>query len=305
MVTRTLDTQVRREKIPVSLEAAQHLDVFCVALAVMKTGQSSLQTDSILAGLGALVDLITGQGNAGIQSNWYGRFSPSPSGNGGTLFLEDLVIRQQVIVCRDYRGSFYGGIWSRNVSEKNVDGLLFDVFSSAGGYRFEVTDGVQVQSCSLGKELPGLTWAQPPALEEVLPDELRGRRQVGASAPGSILGASGQAKPLLQEPASPPTVELRLPVLLLIRQSDGYIFALQGRLDIGRGKENNLVLEDNEISRNHAVIEPTPAGWQIRDLNSTNGTWLNGVRITSPVLLTAGDMLEIGRIKLRLQTFSS
>jgi len=92
---------------------------------------------------------------------------------------------------------------------------------------------------------------------------------------------------------------------LLIRQKDGHIFALRDRLSIGRGKENNLVLQDNGISRKHAVIEPTSAGWLIRDLNSTNGTWLNGVRITNAVILKAGDRLEFGKTFLRLELSAS
>ena len=111
-----------------------------------------------------------------------------------------------------------------------------------------------------------------------------------------------QPQPVVEVP--PPVEEkkeYRLPLLLLIRQKDGHIFALRDRLTIGRGKENNLVLEDNEISRKHTVIEPTSAGWLVRDLNSANGTWLNGARITNAVILKAGDRLELGKTVLRLE----
>jgi hypothetical protein len=305
MVTQILDTQIRREKIPISMETAHRLDIFCVAVSVMKGNQGDPQVDSLREGLVALSELFLNQGSGSLQTKWLARFHPSRFGGGGTLSLEDFVLKQQLTVCRDYHEAFYSGTWSHAINEQTIEGLLFNVIQSRDGYYFEVTDGSAVHTCYIGADLPGLVWAQPVEIEEILPDDLLASRR---SKPTHITMLSDskptQTIPLPVVEAPPPVQEKKeyhLPLLLLIRQKDGHIFALRDRLTIGRGKENKLTLEDNEISRKHAVIEPTSAGWLLKDLNSTNGTWLNGVRITNAVILKAGDRLEFGKTVLRLE----
>jgi hypothetical protein len=309
MVTKILDTQIRREKIPISMETAHRLDIFCVAISVMKSDQVAPQVESLREGLIALGELFLKQGSGSLQSKWLARFHPSRFGSGGTLSLEDFVLKQQLTVCRDYHEAFYSGTWSHAINEQTIEGLLFNVIQSRDGYSFEVTNGGVAHSCYLGNDMPGVTWAQPVEIEEILPDDLMASQR---SKPINItmLPENKQSQALPQPVVETPTPaqekkEYRLPLLLLIRQKDGHIFALRDRLTIGRGKENKLVLEDNEISRKHAVIEPTSAGWLIKDLNSTNGTWLNGVRITNAVILKAGDRLEFGKTILRLELSAS
>lgn len=55
-----------------------------------------------------------------------------------------------------------------------------------------------------------------------------------------------------------------------------------------------IVLEDNLASRQHCAIERTPAGYQLRDLASRNGTRLNGSPVTQPTPLHTGDLIKIG-----------
>jgi len=62
---------------------------------------------------------------------------------------------------------------------------------------------------------------------------------------------------------------------------------------IGRGADSNLVIQDRQVSRYHAVIRQTPEGYVIEDLGSKNGTHLNGARIPGPVLLQDGDVIQI------------
>ncbi len=64
---------------------------------------------------------------------------------------------------------------------------------------------------------------------------------------------------------------------------------------IGRGSTCDLILVDEKASRNHAVIETAAGGFQIRDLNSSNGTWLNGQRLTTPEPLFFGDRIQVGQ----------
>ncbi|HEX3123839.1 MAG TPA: FHA domain-containing protein [Rhodanobacteraceae bacterium] len=64
----------------------------------------------------------------------------------------------------------------------------------------------------------------------------------------------------------------------------GKIVPLRGRLVIGRGSDCDLVLDEPEMSRRHAVIENSGDGMYLRDLGSANGTFVNGVQVRDAVL---------------------
>ncbi|MCJ7678106.1 MAG: FHA domain-containing protein [Anaerolineales bacterium] len=63
---------------------------------------------------------------------------------------------------------------------------------------------------------------------------------------------------------------------------------------MGRDVTNDVVLGDAEISRQHARLTRTPAGFVLEDLGSTNGTFVNGDRLAAPRVLNAGDLLGLG-----------
>ena len=69
---------------------------------------------------------------------------------------------------------------------------------------------------------------------------------------------------------------------------------------IGRALDNDIVIHDVLASRRHAFVTPTPAGPEIRDANSSNGTFVNGVRVTSAAL-SEGDVVTIGNVDLVLR----
>jgi ABC transport system ATP-binding/permease protein len=71
----------------------------------------------------------------------------------------------------------------------------------------------------------------------------------------------------------------------------------QGSATIGRAKSNNIVVEDALASRVHAMLASTPAGLEIRDNDSSNGTFVNGTLITS-AKLRDGDVVTIGNTDL-------
>ena len=64
----------------------------------------------------------------------------------------------------------------------------------------------------------------------------------------------------------------------------GKIIPIRGRLVIGRGSECDLILDEQEMSRRHAVIENFGDGIYLRDLGSANGTFVNGVQVRDAVL---------------------
>jgi hypothetical protein len=67
-----------------------------------------------------------------------------------------------------------------------------------------------------------------------------------------------------------------------------------GPVTIGRDLSNTVSLTDEDVSTNHAVIAVVADGLRIRDLRSTNGTFVNGARVTSESPLADGDLVRIG-----------
>src|SRR5438552_5419023 len=65
---------------------------------------------------------------------------------------------------------------------------------------------------------------------------------------------------------------------------------------IGRGAENDVVLNDAGVSRTHARIERQGAAWMLLDNGSANGTELNGAVIQKPIALRAGDRIGVGPV---------
>lgn len=68
------------------------------------------------------------------------------------------------------------------------------------------------------------------------------------------------------------------------------------RVTIGRGAENDVVLDDAGVSRTHARIERQVAGWMLLDNGSANGTELNGATLGKPSQLRAGDRIGVGPV---------
>jgi S1-C subfamily serine protease len=68
---------------------------------------------------------------------------------------------------------------------------------------------------------------------------------------------------------------------------------------IGRDDDCGLTLDDERISRQHARIETLETGGMvIRDLGATNGTYVNGTKITEPVVLEGGETIRVGRVEM-------
>ncbi len=68
----------------------------------------------------------------------------------------------------------------------------------------------------------------------------------------------------------------------------------QGKLSIGRGSENDIQLEDNMVSKFHARVYEQDGQFYIDDLNSGNGTWVNGKKIRELHPLREGDEIRVG-----------
>jgi pSer/pThr/pTyr-binding forkhead associated (FHA) protein len=68
----------------------------------------------------------------------------------------------------------------------------------------------------------------------------------------------------------------------------------QTEIIIGRHLHCDLVVMDEALSAQHARISHHHAQWWLEDLNSTNGTFLNDVKLTTPAVIIAGDQFKCG-----------
>ena len=75
---------------------------------------------------------------------------------------------------------------------------------------------------------------------------------------------------------------------------DGQRHRLEGSTRIGRRPDNDIVLDDDEVSRYHAVVIDTGGSFVISDLRSTNGVQVGGRRIRGSATLADGDHIRIG-----------
>ncbi len=70
---------------------------------------------------------------------------------------------------------------------------------------------------------------------------------------------------------------------------------------IGRSRQADVVLNDPNISRQHAEIRPRGGSWVLTDLGSTNGSCINGRRIDQPEVIKPGDEIEVGTSVMRFE----
>lgn len=80
----------------------------------------------------------------------------------------------------------------------------------------------------------------------------------------------------------------------------GHAFMLDIHSTIGRKGTNFVVIDDPLVSESHAMIQFVDDQWVIRDLGSTNKTYLNNLQIVNPVVLSHNDVITIGRTRLRM-----
>ncbi len=104
--------------------------------------------------------------------------------------------------------------------------------------------------------------------------------------------------------AQPLTRELgRLVVLASPALTEGDVVSLDAHpLTVGRAGNNDVPLPEDEFaSGRHARFEPRRDGVYVEDIGSTNGTFVNGIRLTRDRRLTPGDVVRVGETDLRFE----
>jgi predicted component of type VI protein secretion system len=81
----------------------------------------------------------------------------------------------------------------------------------------------------------------------------------------------------------------------------GTVFPLQLVTSIGRLASNTITISDTYASSQHALLSWKEEQWWLEDQGSRNGTLLNDTPITGPTVVSAGDVIGIGRTQLKLE----
>jgi predicted component of type VI protein secretion system len=106
---------------------------------------------------------------------------------------------------------------------------------------------------------------------------------------------------LYMEKMVAPSTRVRLYAQVRAMDPTGAIGAAQdvgaGKFVIGRGLDADLVLPDDQASRHHVAIKQVGADYVVEDLGSTNGCFVNGVRVVR-CPLQPGDQIQLGGSKL-------
>jgi len=151
----------------------------------------------------------------------------------------------------------------------------------------------------------GILWAFVFAVVYALRSDLFGQKvrklpaQAAAAAPAQAAPAA--AAPSRPAPApTPGAIAKRL--VITSGAKEGLELDLPGELlTIGRSGESGLVIRDDYTSTHHARLLLWNEGWVIQDLDSTNGTYLAGQRVTTPVLVPLNTPVKIGTTSFELR----
>jgi pSer/pThr/pTyr-binding forkhead associated (FHA) protein len=113
----------------------------------------------------------------------------------------------------------------------------------------------------------------------VLLRDLRAAAREPVERPGRLV--------VLESPAGEPAV--------------GRIFGLDVITSLGRDVNNAIVIDDPFASAEHAVLTYRGRNWYLEDLDSTNGSYVNGHPISGVAALGYGDEVQIGQVRVRLE----
>lgn len=81
----------------------------------------------------------------------------------------------------------------------------------------------------------------------------------------------------------------------------GKTWPLSGEVSIGRAAGCQVTIDDTYASQIHARVFNRDNQWMIEDLGSTNGTWLNRHKVSGPMVIKPGDVIQIGNTVMEMQ----
>jgi hypothetical protein len=141
---------------------------------------------------------------------------------------------------------------------------------------------------SLARWLRG-TWSRVTGIAGQVPRS-RESRPAGDTGPRTVTPAGRPVRAMTTSMA--PSPGRRRPYSLEFPRGGGDQFS------IGRDASCDLAIADMTVSRLHAQLEHTSDGWLLSDLESTNGTRVNGWRVRGKVPVRAGDLVSFGNLEV-------
>lgn len=129
--------------------------------------------------------------------------------------------------------------------------------------------------------------------------EMRTNREAPAGAPRQGIATT---------PASPPSVAdrpvRRPPRELVVHAPESPPSVVQlssAPLIMGRSPDAAIIIDDGYASDEHARIDRNGNGWAVEDLGSTNGTFVNGAKVSRITTLNSGDQIRIGKTRIEVR----
>ncbi len=129
-------------------------------------------------------------------------------------------------------------------------------------------------------------------------EQQQSRQQTYAAAPQQAPVAVGAGAPAAA--ASEPAELTRLVITSGPRRGEELSLS-QAPISIGRASDSDLVISDDYTSTRHARLLNWDGRWMLQDLDSTNGTFVNGERVSQPTELRRGVSVRIGTTSFELQ----
>jgi hypothetical protein len=84
----------------------------------------------------------------------------------------------------------------------------------------------------------------------------------------------------------------------------GRFFPLVEVNSLGRAAGNHIRLADTTVSAYHARLSFLSRQWTLEDLGSKNGTRVNEITVEQPIVVTYGDQIQLGKVRLRLEAIA-
>ena len=130
-------------------------------------------------------------------------------------------------------------------------------------------------------------------------------RVAAANAPEVVSAPLGNTAPFGSNPSlvSEPTGSTAAKLVIIEGEKTGQMVRLERReITIGRSPDSDLIVDDEYASTHHAKLILINNDWLIQDLNSTNGTYLDGSRVGTPAVVKLNTPVRVGKTVFELRS---
>ena len=130
-------------------------------------------------------------------------------------------------------------------------------------------------------------------------------RVAAANAPEVVSAPVGYTAPFAGVPTlvSEPTGSTATKLVIIEGEKTGQMVRLERReITLGRSPDSDLIVDDEYASTHHAKLILINNDWLIQDLNSTNGTYLDGSRVGTPAVVKLNTPVRVGKTVFELRS---